>query len=64
MHACYCMLNYVYKCCNNKAKEALGARDRAPCRRRNILDVQLPVDEVDLWVAVEGLLDGECRILH
>jgi hypothetical protein len=48
-------------CVQDKAEEALGAHDCAPCRRRNILDVQLPVpvDEVDLWVDVEGLLDGE-----
>ncbi len=51
-------------CVQDKAKEALGARDCVPCRRRNILDVQLPVDEVDLWVDVEGLLDSECWILH
>jgi hypothetical protein len=46
-------------CVQDKAKEALGTRDCASCRGRNILDVQLPVDEVDLWVDVEGLLDSE-----
>ncbi len=45
-------------CVKDKAEEALGARDRAPCRRRNIFDVQLLEDEVDLWVNVEGLLDS------
>ena len=51
-------------CVQDQAKEALGASDCAPCRGRNILDVQLPVDEIDLWVGVEGLLDSERSILH
>jgi hypothetical protein len=52
-------------CVQDQAKEALGASDFAPCRGRIILDVQLPVDEIDLWVDVEGLLDSECCcILH
>jgi hypothetical protein len=45
-------------CVQDKAEKALGARDCAPYRGRNILSIQLPVDEVDLWVDVEGLLDG------
>jgi hypothetical protein len=31
-------------CVQDQAKEALGASDCAPCRGRNILDVQLLVD--------------------
>ncbi len=30
----------------------------------NVLDVQLPVDEIDLWVNVKGLLDGERCVVH
>ncbi len=37
-------LGYV----QDQAKEALGASDCATCRGRNILDVQLSVDEIGL----------------
>ncbi len=33
-------------------RETLRKSDCAPCRGRNVLDVQLPVDEIDLWVNV------------
>ena len=29
-----------------------------------VLDVQLPVDEIDLWVKVKGLLDAERFVVH
>ncbi len=51
-------------CVQDKAQKALVARNCASCCGRNILDVQLPVDEVDLWIGVEGLLDVEWRILY
>ena len=46
-------------CAQDQAKEALIAGDCAPCCGCNVLDVQLPVDEIDLWVNVKGLLDTE-----
>ncbi len=41
----------------DKTQEALFASNCAPGVGRDILDVQLPVDEIDLWIGVEFLLD-------
>jgi hypothetical protein len=35
----------------------LVASNYAPGGGRDILDIQLPVDEIDIWVGVEGLFD-------
>ncbi len=51
-------------CVQDKAEEALGTRNGASCCGCDILDVQLLVDEIDLWIGVEGLLDVKLRILH